>query len=83
LDGAGALHGAVVREAPELVKWLIEHIVPLDQKNNNGQTALDTVYVVGLSTTRLVREVLGGLLRDAMIAKGLPVPPAPPVRSGL
>jgi ankyrin repeat protein len=77
LDGVGVLHGAVAREAPDLVKWLIEQNVPLDQKNKNGQTALDTVYVVALGTTRLTRDVMAGLLRDAMTAKGLPVPPPP------
>src|SRR5262249_9659110 len=74
LDGAGALHGAVGREAPELVKWLVEHGAPLDLKNKGGQTALDTVYRFGLSTTRTVRDVIGEILRDAMVAKGLPVP---------
>jgi ankyrin repeat protein len=82
LDGSGALHGAVIREAPELVKWLIEHGVPLDQKNKSGQTALDSLYTVGLSTTRVTRDTLVGILRDAMMAKGLPVPPPPADKPG-
>jgi hypothetical protein len=78
LDGASALHGAVSREAPELVKWLIGQGVPLDKKNKSGQTALDTLYVIGLSTTRSTRDAMAELLRDAMVAKGLPVPAALP-----
>jgi ankyrin repeat protein len=78
LDGAGALHGAVAREAPELVKWLIAQGAPLDQKNKAGQTALDTLYVIGLSTTRITRDAMAETLRAAMVAKGLPVPAALP-----
>jgi ankyrin repeat protein len=76
-DGAGALHGAVAREAPELVKWLIDHGAPLDHKNKSGQTAFDTVYRFGLSTTRTIRDVIGEILREAMVARGLPVPRPP------
>jgi ankyrin repeat protein len=65
LDGAGALHGAVAREAPELVKWLVAQGAPLDKKNKSGQTALDSLYVMEI-------------LRAAMLAKGLPVPAALP-----
>jgi ankyrin repeat protein len=78
LDGASALHGAVAREAPELVKWLISQGAPLDKKNKSGQTALDSLYVLGLSTTRSTRDAMAELLRDAMVAKGLPVPAALP-----
>ena len=78
LDGASALHGAVSREAPELVKWLIAQGAPLDRKNKSGQTALDSLYVIGLSTTRSTRDEMVESLRGAMVAKGLPVPAALP-----
>ncbi len=68
------LHGAVTREALELLKWLIEHDAPLEHKNAAGQTALDSVYSFGLRATRLTREVLGTIIREALIARGLPVP---------
>jgi ankyrin repeat protein len=78
LDGAGVLHGAVSREAPELVKWLIAHGAPLDKKNKAGQTALDSLYGIGFNTTRATRDAMAEALRDAMVAKGLPVPAALP-----
>jgi ankyrin repeat protein len=78
LDGASALHGAVAREAPELVKWLVAQGAPLDKKNKSGQTALDSLYVIGLSTTRVTRDEMVEILRAAMLAKGLPVPAALP-----
>ena len=74
VNGSSVLHGAVIREAPELLEWLIEHDAPLEHKNAAGQTVLDSVYSFDLRTTRLTREVLGNTLRDAMIARGLPVP---------
>jgi ankyrin repeat protein len=77
LDGSSALHGAVIREAPDLVKWLVDHGAPLNHRNAGGQTALDTVYRFGLSTTRTIRDGIGDILRDAMLAQGLPVSPKP------
>ncbi len=79
LDGAGVLHGAVSREAPELVKWLIAQGAQLDRKNKGGQTALDSLYVVSvIQRTLVTRDAMAKILRDAMVAKGLPVPSALP-----
>lgn len=79
LDGSGALHGAVQREAPELVKWLLAQGVPVDQKTKNGLLPIDIAYQTGLGTTKLTRDVIVGILRDAMVAKGIAVPPPPGV----
>ena len=79
LDGAGVLHGAVTREAPELVKWLIAQGATLDRKNKGGQTVLDSLYGVSvIQRTLVTRDAMAKILRDAMAAKGLPVPAAPP-----
>lgn len=74
LPGSSTLHGAVNREAPELLDWLLEHGAPLDKKNGLGETAIESVYGVGLGTSRLVRERMGEALASAMAAQGLPVP---------
>ena len=74
VHGMNVLHGAVLREAPELLKWLIEHDAPLGHKNAAGKTAFESVYQLSLSTTRLSRELLGDILREALIERGLPVP---------
>ena len=83
LDGAGVLHGAVAREAPELVKWLIAQGATLDRKNKGGQTALDSLYLVSvIQRTLVTRDAMAKILRDAMVAKGLPAPAAPPEDTG-
>ena len=74
VNGLSVLHGAVTREAPELLKWLIEYDAPLEHKSAAGKTALDSVYMLSLSTSRLAREELGTIIREALIARGLPVP---------
>ena len=74
LPGSSAVHGAVQREAPDLLDWLIEHGAPLDERNAEGKTAIEVVYGVGLGTSRLIRERMGEALAAAMKAQGLPVP---------
>ena len=74
LPGSSAVHGAVTREAPDLLDWLIEHGAPLDARNGLGKTAIEVVYGVGLGTSRVVRERMGETLAAAMQAQGLPVP---------
>ena len=74
LPGSSAVHGAVTREAPDLLDWLIEHGAPLDERNGLGKTAIEVVYGVGLGTSRVVRERMGETLAAAMKAQGLPVP---------
>lgn len=74
LPGSSAVHGAVQREAPDLLAWLIERGAPLDERNGLGKTAIELVYGVGLGTSRVVREQMGEALAAAMKAQGLPVP---------
>ena len=74
LPGSSAVHGAVTREAPDLLDWLIEHGAPLVERNGLGKTAIEVVYGVGLGTSRVVRERMGETLAEAMKAQGLPVP---------
>ena len=74
LPGSSAVHGAVQREAPDLLAWLIERGAPLDARNGEGKTAIELVYGVGLGTSRVVRERMGEALAAAMEAQGLPVP---------
>ena len=82
ITGSSVLHGAVTREAPELLRWLIEHDAPLEQENVAGDTALESAYLYGLSNTKLTRLVMADMLREAMISRGLAVPPAGPPSDG-
>ena len=78
LGGSSALHGAVTREAADLIRWLIAHDAPLEHKNDAGKTALEWVYEASpLTATKLVRRELGDMLRQAMVAKGIPIPDGP------
>ena len=72
-DGATALHGAVIKEAKELLEWLIEQGLPLDHKNKGGKTALDLARGSGLSITWHVYPEMADVIRTAMIAQGLPI----------
>ena len=71
-----ALHGAVIRGAEELVKWLIEHDVPLDHVSMTAETALDLAEGSDLGITWHVQPELAALIREAMIEQGIPVPAA-------
>ena len=72
-NGSGALHGAVIRGAEGLVKWLIEQDVPLDLKTLSGRTALDMARGSDLGVTFHVQPELAEILEKAMVAKGLPI----------
>ena len=71
--GASALHGAVIRGAEGLVKWLIDEGVPLDHRMRSGETALDLAEGSDLGITYHVQPALAAVIRDAMIAQGLDV----------
>jgi uncharacterized protein len=70
-NGAGALHGAVIRGAHELVQWLIDQGVPLDRKNNMGQTPLDLARGSSLGVTYHVQPELAALIEKEMTKRGL------------
>jgi hypothetical protein len=70
----------VIRGAKELVKWLIEQGVPLDRPNKSGETALDLAKGSSLGITYHVQPELAEIIRQAMVAQGLPIPePKAPV----
>ena len=73
-DGAGAMHGAVIRGAEHLVVWLIDQGLPLDLKTKAGATPLDLARGSSLGITYHVQPVLADKIEQAMRAKGLPVP---------
>ncbi len=73
-DGAGALHGAVIRAAKGLVEWLIAQDIPLDLKAAGGRTALDHARGSTLGINYSVQPELAEIIEKAMRAKGLPIP---------
>ncbi len=73
-DGAGALHGAVIRAARGLVEWLIAHDVPLGAKAAGDRTALDLARGSTLGINYSVQPELAEIIEKAMRAKGLPIP---------
>ena len=76
-DDATALHGAVLRDAEDLVTWLIDQGVPLDQKSKSDETALDVADGSNMTIVRHVYPNLVALLRRAMIEQGLLPAPVP------
>ena len=78
VGGMSLFHGAVLREAVGLTRWLIEHDAPLEHANDAGQTALAFVYQANpLTATKLIRRELADMIREAMTARGLPLPEVP------
>jgi ankyrin repeat protein len=72
-DGSTALHGAVVREAKELVEYLIEQGVPLAHRNKSKDTALDVANGSMLGITFHVYPEIADVIRKAMVAQGIPI----------
>lgn len=73
-DGAGAMHGAVIRGADHLVLWLIDQGLALDLKTKAGATPLDLARGSSLGITYHVQPELAAKIEQAMRARGLPVP---------
>ncbi len=73
-DGAGALHGAVIRAARGLVEWLIAHDIPLDVKAAGDRTPLDLARGSTLGINYSVQPELAEIIEKAMRARGLPIP---------
>ena len=73
-NGAGALHGAVIRGGAELVKWLIAQGVQLDRKTVAGQTPLDMARGSTLGINLQVQPELAAIIEQAMREKELPIP---------
>ena len=68
--GGTALHGAVVRGAEGLVKWLIAQGVRLDYTMTCGTTALDVAEGSSLGINYNVQPELAAIIREAMLAQG-------------
>ena len=58
-------------ETTELVKWLIDQGVPLDQKSKSGETALDLARGSGLGITYHVQPELAEIIEKEMTKRGL------------
>ena len=69
--GGTALHGAVVRGAEGLVRWLIAEGAPLDHTMTCGTTALDVAEGSSLGINYNVQPELAAIIREAMVAQGL------------
>lgn len=65
---------AVYRGAAPLVEWLIAEGVPLDHAMQSGQTALDVARGANLGFIFQIQPKIAEIVREAMVAKGLPVP---------
>ena len=75
-SGATPLHGATYRGATALVQWLIDEGVPLDHAMQSGQTALDVAQGANLGFIFQIQPEVAAILREAMVAQGLPIPEA-------
>ena len=73
-NGAGVLHGAVLRDAAELTTWLIEQGVPLDHKTGTGKIPLDLARGTTLGINFNMFPEVAEILEQAMLVEGLPVP---------
>lgn len=73
-NGAGALHGSVLRGAPELAKWLIAQGVQIDRKTAVGATALDMARGTTLGINLHVQPEVAAVIESAMRERGMPIP---------
>ena len=62
--GSTALHGAVIRDAPSIVQYLVEQGARLDMPNSQGWTPLDMTRGVFVANTQKTYEEVGRLLES-------------------
>ncbi|MDA1094764.1 MAG: ankyrin repeat domain-containing protein [Acidobacteria bacterium] len=60
--GSTALHGAVIRDAPSVVRYLVEQGASLDMPNSQGWTPLDMTRGVFVANTQKTYDEVGRLL---------------------
>ena len=60
--GSTALHGAVIRDAPSIVRYLVEQGARLDVRNSQGWTPLDMTRGVFVANTQKTYGEVGHLL---------------------
>ena len=58
------------------MEWLIDEGVPLDHEMQSGQTALDVAQGANLGFIFQIQPEIAAVLREAMVARGLPIPSA-------
>ena len=75
--GWTALHGAVLRGADEIVKFLVARGAALEAQTEDGWTPLTIADGVFYTGTFKRSESTAALLRDLLREQGLPVPPVP------
>jgi hypothetical protein len=77
-NGAGALHGAVMRGqtpgGPDLAQWLIDHGVSLERKTAQGRLALDMARGTTLGVNFHIQPEITAVIEKAYRAKGMPIP---------
>ncbi len=70
MSDSSPLHGAVHRDNPELVRFLVEAGATLDAKNGKGFTPLE-LAVNGVGINNGTRPTAAATLRDLMRARGM------------
>jgi uncharacterized protein len=72
-NGMTALHGSVICNQPSITQYLIDQGAKLDAKNQLGWTPLMVSTGLYIANNRKDFPAAGELIRQAMIAKGIPV----------
>jgi ankyrin repeat protein len=86
-NGATALHNAVTRGSPQIVRYLVEQGAKLDFRDKQGRIPLDIALGVGGGAGRRggaargrgpaqPSDAMAALVRELMIKNGIPIPAA-------
>ena len=70
--GMTALHGAMICNQPSIAQYLIDQGAKVDAKNQLGWTPLMVAKGIYIANNRKDFPIAAGLVRKALIAKGLP-----------
>jgi ankyrin repeat protein len=81
LNGANALHGATLREANSVVRFLVEKGARLDVKTEAGWTPLTIAEGVWTRGRMQFHPITAPLLRQLMLDQGLSIGAEPPLES--
>jgi ankyrin repeat protein len=77
-NGAGALHGAVMRGSTpggtELAQWLIDNGIHLERKTAQGMTALDMARGTTLGVNFHIQPEIAAVIEKAYRVQGMAVP---------
>ena len=72
-DGMTALHGAVISNQPEILKFFIEHGAQLDAKNRLGWTPLMMTKGIFMANSKKEFPIAAQMLTKAMQERGIQV----------